>query len=693
MTLIAPAARASARATGSGPGTVRKDIQALRAVAVLSVVVYHLWPGALPGGFVGVDIFFVISGFLITSHLLRTPPGRPAEFARFWARRVLRLLPPVVVVILATLLGAVLFMSSGQWHRMATEAMTSMFYVENWRLIHDATDYLDAHRAPSPFQHFWSLSVEEQYYVVWPLLVGALAFLSRRASEVARSRLYVVAFGAVVLASFALSVSMTSSAPDEAYFSTFTRMWELGIGSLLAAASPLLAGVLAATGRRLALLWAGAAAIVASFFLIDGATPFPGSAALLPTVGAALVLLAADPEHRLNPRAVSHSRPVQLVGDTSYAMYLWHWPLIVLTPYVIDRAPSTAEKLVLLVGSLALAWLSTRCLENPIRAAAVFRGHSGRVLAMGAGGSALVLIAALSLQHHVDGQVAQDRERVESRLAGADSCFGAAALDQRHDCPRGEELITSPEFAKADITRGILDCLNWTPFPRPLNKCTEGTAQEPRKRIALFGNSHAGHWLEPLDKLGKRNRWQVDTFIVGVCKSTVEEHPIDPASGTTSAECQQVQSSVIEEIAEGPYDAVVLATMDRDPASTPELYRSTLHQLTSAGKNVVVIRDTPAPMDQNNEPPDCVARNLDRLSECAGTPETWIGADPLADEARALDSDQVQVVDLNDLLCESDVCPAVIGGVIVYSDFNHLSTTFSTTLAPYLAPAIKDALR
>jgi peptidoglycan/LPS O-acetylase OafA/YrhL len=672
---------------------VRRDIQALRAVAVLAVVVYHLWPGALPGGFVGVDVFFVISGFLITSHLIRTPPGRPAEFARFWAKRVLRLLPPVVVVILATLLGAVLFMSPGQWQRMATEAVTSMFYVENWRLIHDATDYLDAHRAVSPFQHFWSLSVEEQYYLVWPLLVGAVAWLSRAASAVARARLYVVVFGVVVLSSLALSISLTSSAPDEAYFSTFTRMWELGVGSLLAAAMPLLAPAVTGAGRRLVLLWAGVAAIVAAFVLIDGDTPFPGSAALLPTVGAALVILAADPDHRLNPRLVSHSRPVQLVGDTSYAMYLWHWPLIVLAPYALDREPGTVAKVVLLVGSLGIAWLSTRFLENPVRSATFFRQRTGRVLVVGAAGSALVLVASLALQQHVSGRVEHDRDQVRSRLASQDGCFGAPALDPRNDCPADEKLVTSPEFAKADITRGILDCLNWVPFPDPLNSCTEGTKREPRKRIALFGNSHAGHWLEALDKLGKGNRWAIDTFIVGVCKTTIEPHPVDTSVGTSTEECQRIQSEVVDEIAQGPYDAVVLATMDRDPASTPELYRSTLEELTSAGKEVVVIRDTPAPMDQENEPPDCVARNLDDLSQCAGTPDTWIGADPLAAEAEALDSDRIRVIDLNDLLCTDGVCPAVIGGVIVYSDFNHLSTTFSTTLAPYLARTLRAALR
>src|SRR5664280_3064134 len=144
---------------------MRKDIQALRAIAVVSVVVFHLWPSVLPGGFVGVDVFFVISGYLITSHLIRNPPRRPRDFAAFWSRRILRLLPPVILVVLVVLAWAVAFMSPGQWRDMAHEAVTSTFYVQNWQLISIATDYLGAQQSPSPFQHFWSLSVEEQYYI------------------------------------------------------------------------------------------------------------------------------------------------------------------------------------------------------------------------------------------------------------------------------------------------------------------------------------------------------------------------------------------------------------------------------------------------------------------------------------------------------------------------------------------------
>jgi peptidoglycan/LPS O-acetylase OafA/YrhL len=323
---------------------VRKDIQGLRALAVVAVVVYHVWPRALPGGFVGVDVFFVISGFLITGQLLAAPPGRPASFVRFWGRRVLRLIPAAVVVIGFTLLGALLFMPSSEWQRVAREAVSSMFYVENWRLIADSTNYLDQHQSPSVFQHFWSLSVEEQYYLLWPFVVAALAWLSRRWTSARRRLTFALGFGVVVVTSLVLSITLTAANPSLAYFSTFTRLWELGIGSLLAVLAPAILTTIPAR-LRMAVWLVGVLGLGVALVVIDDKTPFPGAAALLPTLAAAAVIAADDPQHRLNPRRLYYAGPVQHLGDTSYALYLWHWPLITMAPFVLDRKPGVVADL------------------------------------------------------------------------------------------------------------------------------------------------------------------------------------------------------------------------------------------------------------------------------------------------------------------------------------------------------------
>ncbi|SFC38585.1 Peptidoglycan/LPS O-acetylase OafA/YrhL, contains acyltransferase and SGNH-hydrolase domains [Nocardioides terrae] len=658
----------------------RKDIQALRAVAVVAVVLYHLWPGVMRGGFVGVDIFFVISGFLITTHLIGAPPARPADLARFWSRRVLRLLPAVVVVVLATVGAALLWMSPGQWERMAHEALSSTFYVENWRLIADTTDYLDAHRAPSPFQHFWSLSVEEQYYVGWPLLIGLLVVVARRWVTFAGLAL-------VVAGSLVYSVLLTGERPDVAYFSTFTRIWELGIGSLLAVAYPVVRRALARAGARVAVLYAGAAAILASLLFIDASAPFPGATALVPTLGAAAVIAAGDPDHRLNPRWLVRARPVQFVGDVSYSMYLWHWPLIVMTPYVLGHGRRLPESVAIVVVSVVAAWLSTRFVENPVRRARFLAQHSGRILLGGVALSLVVVAAAAGVSARVAHEVEQSQERVDAALGSRSGCVGAAALDPRHHCPSDPELVTTPAFAKADITNGILGCLNWPPFKTTPISCELGKKQAPERKIALFGNSHAGQWVEALQRIARKHGWRVDTFVVGVCASTDVRRDIDTSTGTSSEECQRLQHSIVQRIAQGGYDGAILATMDRDPKATPQMYAGVLDQIATTTP-VLVIRDTPAPMDQNNEPPDCVAAHEDDLDACGAPPEQWIGPDPLAAAARERGSDDVRVIDLNRFVC-SKRCSAVVGGVIVFSDFNHLSKTFSRTLVPYLEPAVE----
>jgi peptidoglycan/LPS O-acetylase OafA/YrhL len=675
VTQVAPLSTDAGPNDGTQPGTregdrppakgsddvtkqLRLDIQALRAVAVMGVVTYHLFPGLLPGGFVGVDVFFVISGFLITSHLLSVPPQKARDFGRFWSRRALRLLPPVVVVILTTLGGVVLFMSPGQWKPLAREAATSMLYVQNWQLIGESTDYLDAQRAASPFQHFWSLSIEEQYYVLWPFLVGALAWLAVRS---ARSPRRVV--------------------------STWTRMWELGIGSLLAAVYPVLVRRLGIPART-ALFWGGLAGIAFAYALITASTPFPGYAALLPTVATAAVILATDPDHAANPRWLSRSAPVQLLGDTSYALYLWHWPLIVLAPYALGRDSAWWDKGVLLVMAVLLAWASTTFLEGPVRGSTWLKARLHRVFAMSAAITALVIVASVALTVHTNQEIAAASEQVEKEINSGRPCFGAGAMDPRHDCPAKPDLITSPEFAKEDFSDGITDkkCLNWPPYKDQPVVCHRGDTTSPKKRIALFGNSHAGQWVEAMSKIGRLNHWQVDTYIVGSCYSTFDPDP---------SFCDQIMGDSAAQLLAGDYDLVVMSTLDRAESSSREMYEPTIEQATATGAAVLVLRDTPAPADPKNVTPDCVAAHMDNWSACAGKASKWIGVDYLAAAAKlaAVDDPRVSRVNINKYLCRKGTCPAVIGGVIPYRDENHLTVTYTLSLVPYLEPAVTKAIK
>lgn len=672
----------------------RRDVQALRALAVGMVVVYHFWPAALPGGFVGVDIFFVISGFLITGGLFRRAPTGLRDLTDFWARRALRLMPAAALTLLVSLLAVALFLPLGQWQPSAAHALASMFYVENWRLISEATDYLQEGGTGSPFQHFWSLSVEEQYYITWPVLVCLLVVVGARRGWALRSTLG-LGVGLVTAASLLYGLAITWSSPAEAYFSTPARIWELGLGGLLAILWAGREWPAGAARTRTALAWGGVAMMVAAGFVLSDRTPFPGYAALLPTLGAVAFILAADPDGPLSLRPLTHARPVQLIGDTSYAMYLWHWPVLVLVPLCLGVEPSLWLKLVMLPALLVLSWASTTFVEDPIRSLRPGTSVRRRGLVVLVTASALVVAASVAMWTHVErsnassaAAVAQFDGEVKPR------CVGAGALDPDLDCPADPKLLMTPEFAKTDQSESIQIgvCLNWPPFDGDFISCERGQVTGPDAKVALFGNSHAGHWQPAVEAVAKARDWRLDTFVIGQCQPTMEMVTSQgtPLTAEEAANCDRIETEAMDRLTSSGYDLVVMSTLDSE--NDPSVYAETLERLTGAGIPVLVIRDTPASMDIANDTPFCLGFHADDPEECAGTPDDWIHRDTLTEAAEQSGSDLVRTADLNDYFCTETTCPAVLGGVIVYSDFNHMTATFSTSLAPYLEPHLVEAI-
>ncbi|HEX3828384.1 MAG TPA: acyltransferase [Sporichthyaceae bacterium] len=354
----AAGAEPSARAAGWAH---RTDIQGLRAVAIALVVGFHLWPERLPGGFVGVDVFFVVSGFLITGHLLRDEPTGGRDLAVFWARRIRRLLPAALTVITAVLFVTWLFGPVSQWRKTGLQAVSSAVYLQNWQLAPSSTAAGDPH--PTALQHYWSLSVEEQFYLLWPVLLLSCVLLARHRRcgllPVAR-----VAMGLVALGSIVFSMWFTQAHPASAYFVTPARMWELALGGLSAALvrpvrtarAPVLRG---------AAVWLGFAMIALAATTFHAAR-VPVALALLPVLGTAAVI-AADVGRGPTPNSLLRLPPVQYLGDISYSVYLWHWPLIVLVPTVTGVPLTNRWKLAVVVGALALAALTKRQIEDRFR--------------------------------------------------------------------------------------------------------------------------------------------------------------------------------------------------------------------------------------------------------------------------------------------------------------------------------------
>jgi peptidoglycan/LPS O-acetylase OafA/YrhL len=679
----------------------RADIQGLRAIAVSLVLLFHLWPNRLGGGFVGVDVFFVISGFLITSHLYSRPPRTGRDLAAFWSRRVRRLLPASLLVLAATAVATRLVAPETQWAATAHEVIAAAMYVENWQLARSSVDYLAAENAASPVQHFWSLSVEEQFYLVWPVLMLLLVALSRRRGW--RSGAVVSAgLGVVVAASLAFSVTATVAEPASAYFITPTRIWELGVGALLAIAAAGAGPRLSATPGwlRALLAWAGLGAILVAGLRYTGATPFPGWQAALPVLGAAAVIGARAGETGASPVRLLALRPVQLLGDISYSVYLWHWPMVVLVPYVSGSHLGRLDKAAIILLTAVLAWLSKTYVEDRFRFA-VQGVPVRRSFQLAAAGMAVVVALGVAQTVEVGRREDTARATLAKALSSGGPCFGAAALSGGTDCApstRGPS-VPAPAQAADDKTEAYdRDCFEPAPFTG-VRRCVFGDPKGAVS-IALVGNSHAGHWLPAVERVARDKGWKVTTFLASEC--TANRAAVAWDATRKQRGCLGWAGKVLDQTSSGEFDLVVTSerngraaagrTYDDSYPAWLSGYRKVVAGWVRARTNVLVIHDTATPGATLKSVPDCLAQHEDRLLACAGPRRRWVPRDPLVQAAREAGVASVSTVDLNDHLCDGDTCPAVIGGVTVYSDASHMTKTFATTLAPYLEPSLTRAV-
>jgi peptidoglycan/LPS O-acetylase OafA/YrhL len=391
-------------------GSFRADIQGLRAVAIVCVVLYHAGVPFLAGGYVGVDVFFVISGFLITDLLWRElkTAGR-LSFAGFYARRARRLLPMAMLVVVFTMIASAALLPPLEVRSVWKDGLATATYWANYRFAALHTNYLAASGPPSPFLQYWSLGVEEQFYLLWPLLlVVASGVVLRRtpARHRSPSRSWAIgALGIVAASSFGFSLWLTRADEPWAFFSLPSRAWELALGGLLALGAPWLSRLPRAVQATTA--WAGLATIVGAAVAFGASTPFPGTAALAPALGAAAVIAGGFVPATWGPTVLLRRSPLQLGGDISYSWYLWHWPLLVLAPYALGHPLSVPQGLVVAAASALVAWLSYVLVEQPARRSAWLAGRPLRSLSAGASigaAGATVCVLATTFLPSLQGQ-------------------------------------------------------------------------------------------------------------------------------------------------------------------------------------------------------------------------------------------------------------------------------------------------
>ncbi len=678
---------------------VRPEIQALRAVAVLTVVVYHVWPRAMPGGFVGVDVFFAISGFLITAHLVREVDlTGTLSVWRFWARRARRLLPAALLTLFVCAIGTILLVPQLYWQQFLTEIGASTAYVQNWQLAADAVDYLAADNRQSPVQHFWSLSAEEQFYVLWPLLIiAAAAWTAHRRLAIAGVLVTVTGL------SLAYSITQTAANPAAAYFVTPTRAWEFGAGGLLAligTRAVLPGGTRAALpdAARALLSWAGLAAIVYASAFYSTETAFPGWAAAVPVVGALAVMYAGMPRARWAPSRALALRPAQFLGDISYSVYLWHWPLLVFAPFVFVDPDLTQTRIAVLVLTVLLAWVTKVLVEDPVRRSGWLTAQPRATFAVSGAAMAVVAAVLIGGTTHVQAQIHKAERESVNLVAHQPTCFGAAARDTRSPCENPSlrtKVVPLPVAAKDE---GNAPCSHFRKDDG-VSVCDFGVPAElAQHTVALLGDSHASHWRAALDIVAHERGWRGLSMTRTSCPFSKATKIIPEP---TRSECLTWVRELPQFFADHPeIDTLFVVGITGGTVNVPpgrtmfeakvNGFRNAWTTLPDTIKHIVVIRDTPKIFRSTV---DCLDRAITAHKPpgiaCAVPRSKALEADPQVVAARQANSPRVQNVDLTDVFCSSRLCYPVIGGALVFKDLHHFTLVFAKTLGVPLGRALQ----
>jgi len=690
-----------------GRAPFRPDIEGLRAVAVLLVLAYHARIPGFPGGYIGVDVFYVVSGFLITGLIVRElrATGR-VDLLTFYARRARRLLPAALVVIALTVIASAIVLPPLRVPDVAADGAAAALYVSNIRFAAQATDYLQAELDPSPLLHFWSLGVEEQFYLFWPAL---LLLVAGRGTNIRRIGLVV---GIVALLSFALGVIWTDSDAPLAFFLLPARAWELAVGAALAIGVARLSRI--PISLTPVVVGAGLALIVIGAVIFDTDTPFPGTAALLPVIGTALVIAGGIPQPLNAMSRLVSVRPMRWIGGISYSLYLWHWPLLVLPAAAVGSELPLPARLGLVALTFVLADASRRWIEDPIRHGRVAKLRPSRSLGIALVSSVAVATVSLGLgvtagPPAVAGSIGNASQSAIVDLNLPTSLPSTAAATNAPPTPSAEptlaptpagpvpaDLVPPLATVRQDLPPIYADeChAEWKETAPP--DCVYG--RKDGKTVFLIGDSHAAHWFPTFQRLADEQDWR----LVSLTKSACPVADLPVYNGTLKrqyTECDTWRTAVLDRISREKPAMVVVSDSrigqlwvngnavpytDREDLWATGLERS-LDELRKVAGHVVVIGDTPRPA---TDAPVCVSGHLDNALACATPLSEAITPAWTATERTVSTETGSTFIDPTAWLCPTVPCPAVIGNVLVYRDGHHMTTPFARALAPYLEPLL-----
>ena len=717
----------------SGSRRFRTDIEGLRGLAVLLVVIFHARPTWLPGGFIGVDVFFVLSGYLITRLLVdELETTGSIELPTFWARRARRLLPISALVIIFTVLASWLVLAPYAVRSVVTDAVAASGFFVNFRFAFQLGDYFGAQLAassPSPLLHYWSLAVEEQFYLVWPLLLLAV---SRRAANVrvAAGRAVV----GVIAVSLLLSVVMTQTHPTAAFYLLPARMGELAVGAAVAIWAP----VLTVAPQRLRTIggWVGLVMIVVVAVDIDESFTFPGLLAMIPVLATALVITAGEGQQAYWPASrLLRLRPLQWLGKHSYGLYLWHWPLLVLAQ--VRWGPlGFFETVVILALAMGLSSLSLRVLENPVRHSTWVAARPQRGLRLGGGIIAASIVVAVFVRvalpsldtgvsasaptlltnqtspatttTAVAGEVEQSVTSVQNSESDGETTSTIATttiaiptttvpltldrlIESVHEVlAAGASVDTVPNNLRPSIVAAVDDkaqiyddgCVNIGVDPE-VHDCRYG-ASGGEFTMVLYGDSHAAHWFPALHEIANDRGIKFVVLTKGGCPTANVAIP----TAILAQQCPIWRDAAIEYMINLQPDLIVMTASHDYPNSSEEWsagMAETVDRVLPATTRLVMLGDNPNAKDL---PSNCLSRNLFSASACSNTRSAAVSQDRIDIEYSIATQRSLEFIDTTDWFCTASTCPMMVGDILLYRDATHLSTTASEFMRPILELAL-----
>ena len=705
-------------------GGFRPDVEGLRALAVVAVVLFHAEVGGAEGGFVGVDVFFVVSGFLITQLLLREMElGGTVSLHDFWARRARRLLPASCLTLVVTVVAARFLLAPSLLQDVGRDAVAAGLFVVNVVFADRLGDYFNAQLGdltPSPLLHFWSLAVEEQFYLLWPATLVAVARWLPRPESFRRNLLVVI--GVIAAASLAASVWMTANQPTWAFYLLPARAVELLVGAAVAVVGT---GWATVDGRvRAATGWFGLLAVVVAVVAYDEAVAFPGTAALLPVLATGLVVASGGfdgPSY--GPVALLRLAPLTWIGRHSYAIYLWHWPALVLAEARWGPL-SIGWRAVVVAGSVVVAVLSKRLVEDPVRHSDGLQRFPGRSVVLGVGLSLVAVLVGLTSvlfrpsldsgetadapELVIDG-VEFDETGIVDDTAPASPDAPVATDPVPTVVPTAAQLLATLEAANRVV---LDDALLATDVPSNLRPTVEavyddrpdvypdgcvneGVSDELRdcrygevgagRTMVLYGDSHAAQWAPALDAIAADAGYELIVLAKGGCPTA----QVSIATNTLGRTCPAWRDRVVAFVEEQRPSVVVMTAWHEYDNADEEWEAgldATVARIAPHTSTLVLLADSPGAAAN---PQQCLSSNRGSMQNCTNRRERAVEAGRLEVERRVAERYDATFVDPSDWFCTVERCPMTLGDVLLFRDADHITTTGADWFRPLLEAAIR----